>query len=156
MPTLLITPFDLVLESGIYKGISADSIMTIMRNLGLRFKIIYYPDRDMALQGLLNSEIDMLADDGKRQRNESYGFSKVLHIPDYPVLISQRQCPTSIPYLMVLILLPFKAIQAMNGSKKYFPDAKIERFPLPQNALSSVAFGENDYFLGRMIVANFT
>ena len=150
-------PFDLVLESGIYKGISADSIMTIMRNLGLRFKIIYYPDRDMALQGLLNSEIDMLADDGKRQRNESYGFLKSTpYIPDYPVLISRKAAMSNkhpIPHGARIATV--QGYPSNEWIKKYFPDAKIERFPLPQNALSSVAFGENDYFLGRMIVANF-
>lgn len=150
-------PFDFVPASGIFEGISADYSQLVAHHLGLGTKVLRYSNRAAALEGLSKGEADMLVDDSGVQQIENSGFiSSIPFIPDHPVLVAREtaisQPQLSKPNLRVALLDNFLSDEWL---ATHYPNAKITRYSTPQTALSSVAFGENDYFIGNLTFTSF-
>lgn len=150
-------PFSLILEPGNLEGMSADYSLLVMRHLELRFHVFHYPSRSIALEALNAGKIDLLLDDvgGMAQPQEGL-IGSVPYMPDHPALVS-RETAMSKP----LPLMPEPRIALVHGYlsdewvANQYPNARITRYVSPQSALSSVAFGENDYFIGNLMTASF-
>jgi len=56
-------PLDIVLEPGIFEGISADYLSIISRQLGVQPRILRYSTRMAALRAVNAGEVDMMIDD---------------------------------------------------------------------------------------------
>jgi two-component system sensor histidine kinase EvgS len=150
-------PFDLVTDSDTLEGISGDYTLLALRYLGLRFQILYYPNRHLALEGLNNGDSDMLLDDAGGQSLPETGLLQSRQfVADHPVLVSRETA------MSALAPLPAGSRIAMPSDylsdawvEEHYPGASITRYPSAQSALSSVAFGENDYFIGNLISASY-
>lgn len=150
-------PFGLVLESGLYEGLSADYSMLMLRYLGLRFSMLHYSSRSEALAGLSRGEADILIDDSGSQEDLPAGLeSSIPYMSDYPALISRETAmakPVALP--------PGTRIAIMRGYlsdewvEQRFPGARLTHYDNAQNALSAVAFGQQDYYLGNLTTASF-
>lgn len=150
-------PFSLIPEAGTFEGVSADYTLLVLRYLGLRFRVFHYPSRDAALEGLKAGKADILLDDDGGILEPQQGLtSSIPYMPDHPALIS-RETAMSKP----MLLTPEPHIALVRGYlsdawvANHYPNAKITRYASPQSALSSVAFGENDYFIGNLTTASF-
>ncbi|MEL5596577.1 response regulator [Serratia ureilytica] len=150
-------PYSLVPESGTFEGISADYALLVLRYLGLRFQVLHYPSRALAIEGIKSGAVDILLDDdGGILTPLPEIINSVPYMPDHPALIS-RETAMSKP----LPVIPDARIALVHGYlsdewvANYYPNAKITRYASPQSALSSVAFGENDYFIGNLTTASF-
>ncbi|WP_337262910.1 MULTISPECIES: transporter substrate-binding domain-containing protein [unclassified Serratia (in: enterobacteria)] len=150
-------PFDVVPDSGTFEGISADYSQLVAHYLGLGTKVLRYASRSAALEGVSKGEADMLVDDTGGQEIENPGFiSSIPFTPDHPVLVAREtaisQPLLTQPDLRIALLDNFLSDQWL---ATHYPNARITRYTTPQTALSSVAFGENDYFIGNLTVTSF-
>ncbi|NBJ36919.1 transporter substrate-binding domain-containing protein [Serratia fonticola] len=150
-------PFDFVPESGTFEGISADYSQLVAHYLGLGTRVLRYPNRAAALEGLSKGEADMLVDDAGGQEIENLSFiSSIPFTPDHPVLVARETAISQIlltkPDLRIALLENFLSDEWLAA---HYPHAQITRYDTPQTALSSVAFGENDYFIGNLTVTSF-
>lgn len=150
-------PFSIIPEPGVYEGISADYSFLAMHYLGLRFQIRYFSSREDALAGLQKGLVDIVIDDGKGKTRPIAGLiSSIPFIPDPPVLVS-RETTMSKPVL----LKPRARIAMIHGfvsdewMARHYPDCQVTRYSSARGALSSVAFGENDYFIGNLASASY-
>ncbi|NIF58002.1 transporter substrate-binding domain-containing protein [Enterobacter sp. Ap-916] len=150
-------PFDLVVDNDTLEGLSSDYTALILQSLGLRFQIVYYADRVRALNALSNGESDLLIDDGGGQRQPDHALLQSRQfVADHPVLVSRETSMSD------LDPLPAGSKIAMADGylsdswvEASYPGIRIMRFPSAQSALASVAFGENDYFIGNLISASY-
>lgn len=150
-------PFDLVPDSGTIEGISADYSLLIARHLGLRMHILRYPDRATALDALRSGKADLLIDDTGPQDSETSDVIASLPFAPTKTALVTRETSLSRPIQMKpdahIALL--RGYLSDNWLAANYPDAKITLYGSAQSALSSVAFGENDYFIGSLTVASF-
>ena len=150
-------PFDLVPDSSTVEGISADYSLLISRYLSLRMNILRYPDRKAALNALYNGQVDMLIDDTGPQDNEPDSVIASQYFAPSKTALVTRETSLARPIRMT----PDARIALVRGYLSdhwlaaNYPNAKITRYGSAQSALSSVAFGENDYFIGNLTVASF-
>lgn len=150
-------PFSLEPEPGTFEGVSADYALLVLRYLGLRFNVLHYENRKAALEGILSGKVDMLLDDDGGIDTPQPGIlSSIPYMPDHPALIS-RETAMSKPLTVIKDARIALVYGYMNDEwvLSHYPNAKITRFASPQSALSSVAFGENDYFIGNLTTASF-
>lgn len=150
-------PFDLVPDSATVEGISVDYSLLISRYLSLRMNILRYPDRKAALNALHSGQVDMLIDDVGPQGSESGGVIASLAFAPSKTALVARETSLRHPIRMP----PDARIALVRGYQQdgwlaaNYPDAQITRYGSAQSALSSVAFGENDYFIGNLTAASF-
>ena len=150
-------PFDLVSESGVWEGISADYSLLIAQSLGLRIKVLRYPDRAAALEGLKHGDVDMLVDYTNKSFSQTTDFvSSKSFNPSYIALVTRETAlsPELNKTSEVRIALPQDYLTD-SWVKAHYPEAKITRYAFTPVALSSVAFGENDYFIGNLTETGF-
>lgn len=152
-----VPPFNLAADASLYEGVSADYTLLAMRYLGLRFHVLNYPDRDAALQGLRDGKVDIMIDDGRGQTRPLSGLvSSIPFMPDPIALIVKGSAIAKPPQIT-----PATRIALVHGFvsddwvKRHYPDTTITRYSSVQTALSSVAFGENDLFIGNMTSTSF-
>ncbi|MBP1133084.1 two-component system sensor histidine kinase EvgS [Serratia sp. PL17] len=150
-------PFNLSPDEHTYEGVSADYVLLVMRYLGMRFQILNYSSRSAALEALRQGKADMLVDDGGGEIHALPGLvSSKPFIPDHPVLVFRHsgiEDPLKIPAGARIALA--SVCQCGEWVRKLYPDAKVTFFSTAPNAMSSVAFGENDYYIGSLTLANF-
>lgn len=150
-------PFNLVPEPGTFEGLSADYILMVSRYLGLRTQILRYSTRAEALMGLQKGDTDILVDDAAQPNTKESGLlNSIPFIPDQPALVSRdailsRTAKTA-PGLRIALQTDYLSDEWVTH---HYPGAQITRYPSSQKALSSVAFGENDYFIGNLAVTSF-
>lgn len=150
-------PFDMVPDVNTYEGISADYTLLVMHSLGLRFQILHYPNRKGALDGLRQGQADIMVDDAGGLASQTSEFrNSIPYTPERPVLISRNTVLSksiTIPQnARIAIVRDFLSIDWV---KRRYPGAIVSLFSSPQSALSSVAFGESDYFIGNLSTASF-
>lgn len=138
-------------------GISSDYTFIIARNLGVSIEMIHYPNRALALDALNDDKVDMLIDDSEIQLYDTKSYlSSVPLIADEPALVTRE---TRRPELTTTKRNPNIALSSGYLSdewvRRYYPDANIIRYNSSLEALSSVAFKKNDFFIGNLIIANF-
>ncbi|WP_202743794.1 transporter substrate-binding domain-containing protein [Acinetobacter calcoaceticus] len=149
-------PFELASEPGVWEGISADYSLLLAHSLGLRIKVLRYSDRKAALDGLQKGHADMLVDYDNRNNQLANFVASQPFSPSYTALVKHETGLT--PALEKSSNVRIAVEQGYLSDKwaaEHFPKAKITRYDLASNALSSVAFGENDYFIGNLTEASF-
>ncbi|MBH1930370.1 transporter substrate-binding domain-containing protein [Serratia rubidaea] len=150
-------PFDLVPDSSTVEGISADYSLLISRYLSLRMTMLRYPDRKAAFNALHSGQVDMLIDDAGPQDSEPGGVIASQSFAPSKTALVTRETSLARPIRMnpdarIALLRGYLSDHWLAAN---YPNAKITRYGSAQSALSSVAFGENDYFIGNLTVASF-
>lgn len=150
-------PFDLVTESGVWEGIAADYSLLVAYSLGLRIKVLRYADRTAALKGLEQGQVDMFIDYGNKNfKQADHLITSQPFNPSYIAFVSRNMPLASAltDSTDVKIAMP-QGYLSDDWVKTYYPKAKITRYAFAPVALSSVAFGENDYFIGNLTETSF-
>lgn len=148
-------PFDMALESGVFEGLSADYSLLVAHSLGVRIKVLRYPNRDAALNGLSRGQVDMLID--YADDNSVYPLlSSIAFTSDAIALVTREQDiarDQQKEQNMRIALL--RGGVSDKWIEEHYPAAKITYFSSSVSALSSVAFGYNDYFIGSLITTSY-
>ncbi|NIF47410.1 transporter substrate-binding domain-containing protein [Enterobacter sp. Ap-1006] len=150
-------PFNISPDEQTYEGISADYVLLVMRYLGVRFQILNYASRDAALDAVRQGKVDMLVDDGTGQITAPQGLAySQPFIPDRPVLVS-RQADITAPVTLSkgARIAVAENCQCEAWVKQRYPGTRVTVFPTAPNGMSSVAFGENDYYIGGFTLSSF-
>ncbi|MCH7385434.1 transporter substrate-binding domain-containing protein [Acinetobacter dispersus] len=149
-------PFALLLEPDIFEGIAADYTLLIAHSLGVRVKVMRYSDRDAAIDGLNQGQVDMLVDYANDITDEAHFKASIPFTPDAIALVSREEVLTrnlKKPQNIRIALLNDSLSDEWVA--KYYPQAKTVRYASPATALSSVAFGNNDYFIGSFATVSY-
>lgn len=149
-------PFKIFPDSGSYEGITADYTQLITLNLGINADIIYFRDRQDAIDALQSGRIDMVTDGPGFFNNEtglSYTSGFALSTPVVVMRDNSREDRlTSGRSETVAVSRNYVSDELI---RKFYPDSKIVRYPSDKSALSSVAFGESSIYVGNMVSAGF-
>ena len=150
-------PFDMVIDANTLEGISADYTALVLHYLGLHINTHYYSSRSAALDALELGKVDMLVDSAGSP--EPTGAELLLSTPfasDYPAMVSRDNTTSEISddNSPMQIAMPRGYLSDAWIEARY-PEAKITRYPSALSALASLAFGENDYFIGNLNTANY-
>jgi len=152
-----IPPLDLFTETGAYEGMTADYIMLISHRLGLRVSVQAYADRNSAIGALVNKDVDMVVDPSGKNLPENTQLGRTQNfISDHPVLVHRKSLPHQ----------PFTFTKGMSLAiarwyvddawiEKNFPGARIMHFDTDEQAMASVAFNENDFYVGNLVTTSY-
>jgi two-component system sensor histidine kinase EvgS len=138
-----------------YQGIVADYIKLLSQSLGVRVRVLEYSDRSSAVMALKHHTVDMVWDPSSTPSESSLAVSLRV-LGDYPVVVQARHSgavppasPTGVRLAVARWYMDNTWLEAQ------FPNARIMRYDSDDAALASVAFGENDLYLGSLIAANY-
>ncbi|KJV44916.1 histidine kinase [Pantoea sp. BL1] len=152
-----IPPIGMFSQDGKYEGMTADYLMLVSSSLGLGTEISGYPDRETALNALSNGEVDTIIDaSGKTPPFHSELSFSQRFIPDHPVLVHKKQQPEKTfsyqPGMRLAIARWYVDDAWIN---KNFPGVRIMHFDTDEQALASVAFQKNDFFIGNLVTTSY-
>ncbi len=149
-------PFDMTASGRDYEGLTADYAGMLGLTLGLPVKIKRFASRDLALQALVDGEIDLL---GSANSYDVAIAGVVLSQPyaeDQPVLVTRenetRPLDTGLAGLRLSMIehyLPLAEVRAT------YPHATIRTYPSYHHALNAVAFDQADVFLGDTVSTHY-
>ncbi|HBT4805291.1 TPA: transporter substrate-binding domain-containing protein [Klebsiella quasipneumoniae subsp. similipneumoniae] len=150
-------PFDIVPEENIYEGIYADYIRLIARNLGLKPVLFRYSSRAEAMRALSQGQIDTVIDDGGSVTPDlDNHLNSDVFIANRPVLVVREKDGTQYKKngknFTIAVSSGYLSDQKIIN---YFPNGIITRFPSNQSALTCVAVGKCDSFIGNLTSASF-
>lgn len=150
-------PFDMALESGVFEGLSADYSLLVAHSLGVRIKVLRYPNRAAALEGLGQGQVDMLIDYADEKAVKTLPFiSSMAFTPDAIALVTREQALTSdVAKKQKMRIALLRGAVSDEWLAEHYPNANITRYSSSASALSSVAFGHNDYFIGSLITTSY-
>ncbi|MDR0281452.1 MAG: transporter substrate-binding domain-containing protein [Paucimonas sp.] len=142
-------PFDMTASGRDYEGVTADYVGLLGATLGLPIKIRRFPSRDLALQALVNGDIDLLGSANSYDLAVQGVDLSQPYAEDQPVLVTRenetRPLDTGLQGLRLSMIehyLPLAEVRAT------YPHASIRTYSAYHNALNAVAFDQADVFLG--------
>ncbi len=149
-------PLAILTRDGTYQGISADYTKLVAQYLGLNTQIILFSNKESALGALAHDQIDLIVDP---EEYKPYAYGNLVQksinfIHDHPVLVyKQGKSSESLKYKPGMKLAVARWYSGDSWLKIVFPGAQITSYATDEQALSSVAFGENDFYVGSLINA---
>ncbi len=149
-------PFDLIIDANTLEGLSADYTSLVLHHLGLQITTLYFPHRRAAVDALQQGAVDMLVDGAGSQEISPDLILSQSFIDDFPAMVSRENTLSAMqdPPALLHIAMP-RGYQSDAWVESRYPEAKITRYPSALSALASVAFGENDVFIGNLTSASY-
>lgn len=152
-----IPPLSIFTHDGKYEGMTADYLMLVASYLGLGVEVRDYVSRDDALKALSQHEVDMMIDvSGKEPPYKSELVYSNRFINDHPVLVhAKTKAQHEFQYRpgMRLAIARWYVDDAWINDN--FPGVKIIHFDNDEQALASVAFHKNDFFVGNLVTTSY-
>ncbi len=152
-----IPPIGMFTQDGKYEGMTADYLMLVSNYLGVGIEIADYPDRQKALNALSNNEVDMIIDaSGKTPPFRTELSFTQRFIPDHPVLVHKKFQPEKpFSYQPGMRLAIARWYVDDTWINENFPGVRIMHFDTDEQALASVAFQKNDFFIGNLVTTSY-
>lgn len=152
-----IPPLNLFTESGKYEGIGADYVLLVAQYLGLQTNIQRFTTRDEAISELENGSVDMVVDPaGFPISSHSNLVVSRNFVTDHPVLVHRQQASKgNFEYQPGMRLAISNWYIDDSWLTTQFPGVRIVRFNSDTEAMASVAFDENDFYVGNLITASY-
>ncbi|WP_431223558.1 transporter substrate-binding domain-containing protein [Serratia sp. L9] len=133
-----------------YRGMNADYLALMQRSLNVPVSVVHFPDEPTAIASLNAGSVDLILTDLIYQPQNRKDV-----LVTRPVFYSWPTLITSLTHVMEpLRSEQFVTIATTNNYppesfiKQSFPNAQIIPFDKPYDALSSVAHGQYDYYMG--------
>lgn len=152
-----IPPLYLYTGEGRYEGMIADYIALLGDYLGLRVDVQAYANRDAALAALAQKQVDVVADSSAKALplNDTL-LTSPNFISDHPVLVHRKNSQNA----------PFRYEKGMRLAiarwyvddswiEQNFPGATLIHYQTDDLAMASVAFGENDFYIGNLVTTSY-
>lgn len=140
-----------------FEGMIADYIFLVSQYLGMRLQVQKYPNREAAMDALLAQKVDMVADpSGKDFPPHSEMASSNNFVSDHPVLVHRKNSNgTPFQYRQGMRLAIARWYVDDSWIEENFPGARIMHFSTDDQALASVAFDENDFYIGNLVTTSY-
>ncbi|MCU1732820.1 MULTISPECIES: transporter substrate-binding domain-containing protein [unclassified Pseudomonas] len=149
-------PFDMTASGRDYEGLTADYAGLLGLTLGLPIRIKRYASRDLALQALVDGDIDLLGSANSYDVATAGVALSQPYAEDQPVLVTRenetRPLDTGLSGLrlsMIAHYLPLAEVRAT------YPHASISTYSSYHHALNAVAFDQADVFLGDTVSTHY-
>lgn len=151
-----IPPLSLYTGQGRYEGMIADYLQLIAQYLSLRVRIHEYPTREAALAALGNGDVDILADpSGKAAPPHNNLIASANFISDHPVLVHRKTRAGEVfSYRPGMTLAIARWYVDDSWIEENFPGVSIVHYDTDEQALSSVAFEGNDFYIGNLVTTS--
>lgn len=152
-----IPPLAIFSGEGRFEGMIADYIFLVSQYLGIKLQVQRFPSREAAMEALLQQQVDMVADpSGKDFPLHSDLTSSNNFISDHPVLV-QRKKGSGVPfqYRQGMRLAIARWYVDDSWIEANFPGVRIMHFNTDDQALASVAFDENDFYIGNLVTTSY-
>ncbi|PLV61041.1 transporter substrate-binding domain-containing protein [Erwinia sp. B116] len=150
-------PFEVMSSQQGYSGINADYLTMIADSLGMKTRVLQYPSRSAALQGVIDGDVDMMVDDAGMTPPASPELTGSRDFqPNRPVLVG-REGEMSWPAHTTRNITLAVARDYLPDARltEQYPQARIRRYDNNQSAIAAVATGKADFMVADMISANF-
>nr|WP_275679115.1 transporter substrate-binding domain-containing protein [Pseudomonas entomophila] len=148
-------PFEITSNAQGFEGITADYASLLGQLLGVHIEVRRYSSRDAVVQALKSGAIDLMGTANRFDASIPDVRLSSAYAEDRPVLVTRIQDGdgkggTALRGKLAMFahyLPPAVVAQA-------FPDADLQVYPSSLSALSAVAFGQADGYLGNAVSAN--
>jgi two-component system sensor histidine kinase EvgS len=148
-------PFDITTSSQRYEGLSADYAALLSQLLAMPIIVSLFSSRQQAREALSSGTIDLLSsanlsDTTQQSRvlSDSYAQEQTAL---YSRLNEKRFFPNNLDGVKIAVADHYLTPGAI---REYFPNALLQTFNTPQEALAALAFGQADLYLGDTLSAN--
>ncbi|AIS11547.1 histidine kinase [Pseudomonas chlororaphis subsp. aurantiaca] len=149
-------PFDMSSDRGDYEGGTADYIGLLAELLGVGIEIRRYDNRELAIQALKRGELDLLGSAGRYEAAESGLLISQAYINDQLVLATNSGLGNPLHENLSgkrLAIARYDADPAV--IQALYPNAQLDLRPTAIEALSAVAFGQADAYVGSVITSSY-
>ncbi|MCU6278583.1 transporter substrate-binding domain-containing protein [Enterobacter quasiroggenkampii] len=152
-----IPPLDMFTQDGKFEGMTADYLMLVSSYLGVKVEVKDFPSRESALNALRNRDVDLMVDSSGKTPPFSGELSYTERfIPDHPVLVHQKiSSGKNFTYQPGMRLAIAKWYVDDEWINENFPGVRIMHFDTDEQALASVAFNKNDFFIGNLVTTSY-
>ena len=150
-------PFDILTEQDQYRGISADYLYLIEKNLGFRTQVIIFDDWERVLKKLESREIDLVTSFVKTpQRQDRFAFSNVyLEVPNVSVRRKGWIGDAQSADLGDLRIAIEKGYATAEHVQRLYPGANLVFVSESLAALTAVAQDRADLYFGNLAVSTY-
>ncbi|MDT7833877.1 transporter substrate-binding domain-containing protein [Aquabacterium sp. OR-4] len=148
-------PYEVISDNGEISGIQIEILTHLSQSLGLRLRPVVLPSFPETLAALRNREIDLMATVGYEPSREGYMVYTLGTAPN-PGAIIGRAIDTRFgdnPTLNGRRVAIERGYVAQQFVRRTFPEALITDQPDTRSALGAVALGEEDFYVGSMLMA---
>lgn len=152
-----IPPISMFTQDGKFEGIASDYLMLTASYLGVRVKVISYPSQDAAYKAMSHHEVDLMLDaSGKRWPFDGDFIYSNRFVSDHPVLVHPKlTAGENFTYQAGMRLAIARWYVDDDWISSNFPGARIVHFDTDEEALASVAFKRNDFFIGNLVTTSY-
>ncbi|WP_254633485.1 transporter substrate-binding domain-containing protein [Pantoea sp. GbtcB22] len=141
-------PYSLITLPDNYEGLNADYISIIGKKLGLEVQLVIFQKAEERLRALRNNEIDVIPNSTAQYNSPGIVFSEPYNI-EYPILAVSNGMKAGLPADLDNFSVAVAAgYWPLNELKKIYPKAIFKIYDNYQQALSAVAFGDTQVYLG--------
>lgn len=151
-----LAPFEFFYRDGSYKGVTADISSLVAQLLGLRIRLVAFPDRTAAFKALSDKKIDMIG--GERSFAVSAGaLASTPYVVDKVAIFRRagetRIIPADLRGLTVSMAADASAV-ALTAQR--YPQARIVNYDTPDQAIAALSFGRSDLYIGGVLPAYYS
>lgn len=152
-----IPPLSLFPEDGRLEGMIADYIALLGEYLAVRIHVVAFEDRDSAYAALAQKKVDIVVDPSAKVRGVNAALvASANFIRDHPVLVHRKQSPEKpFHYQPGMRLAIARWYVDDSWIEAHFPGARLIHFDTDDRAMASVAFGENDFYIGNLVTGSY-
>lgn len=150
-------PFDIVDATGSYTGITAELLDRLRSSANLRLTLQSYPDQRSMLEAARRGEIDIAATVLQTTRDVAGLRLSRPYYPDQDSVVERNRsdgfahiAPPTVKRLAYVPRLVSADVLARN-----FPESRLVPYDRPAAALTAVAFGQADQYVGNTNVSNY-
>ncbi|MEK8051730.1 transporter substrate-binding domain-containing protein [Ideonella sp. DXS22W] len=148
-------PYEVIADSGEISGIQIEILTHVAQSLGLRLRPVVLPSFPEALAALREREVDLMATVGYEPSREAY-MAYTLGTAPNPGAIIGRAADTRFadnPTLNGRRVAIERGYVAQAYVRRHYPEALVTDQANTSAALHAVALGEEDYYVGSMLMA---
>lgn len=148
-------PYEVISDGGEISGIQIEILTHVAQSLGLRLRPVVLPSFPEALEALRRQEIDVMATVGYEPSREAY-MAYTLGTAPNPGAVIGRAADTRFgdnPTLNGRRVAIERGYVAQSYVRRNYPEALITDQVDTRAALNAVAVGEEDFYVGSMLMA---
>lgn len=149
-------PIEMIHADSHYEGVTADVLDALGQMLRLKVQVRRYPGRGAVLEALQRGEVDLVGSVSAHEQGSRAVLLTRPYVDDRPVLYVRKTELRSIPARLTGMRVATAAgYQSPQQLAARYPAARFVTFGTREQALSALAFGEADLYLGDALSSNY-
>lgn len=148
-------PYEVINADGEISGIQVEILTHLAQALGMKLKPVVLPSFPQALEALRQREVDVMATVGYEPSREAYMSFTLGTAPNPGAIIGRAADPRfgQLPTLNGQRVAIEKGYISQFYTRRLYPEVLIDEQPDTSHALRAVALGEDDYYVGSLLMS---